>query len=169
MKTLANCTLEEFLPQAYKTREVFHALYHAVDMDGLRKNFAAKYRDAEKAEQDAVSRNYIAGILRALMLENAAMTVDVIAALSFLTREEANKLKPREALEILTECITDESVMSFFINAERLASEGTDGIYLMLIWVWQSVSGVLTSQNASTNSASGTTVNSSSEATSENV
>ena len=59
--------------------------------------------------------------------------------------------------------------MSFFINAERLASEGTDGIYLMLIWVWQSVSGVLTSQNASTNSASGTTVNSSSEATSENV
>lgn len=169
MKTLANCTLEEFLPQAYKTREVFHALYHAVDMDGLRKHFAAQYRDAEKAEQDAVSRNYIAGILRALMLENAAMTVDVIAALSFLTREEANKLKPHEALSILTECITDESVMSFFINAERLAPDGTDGIYLMLIWIWQSVSGVLTSQNTSTNSASGITVNSSAEATSENA
>lgn len=141
MKTLANCSISDFLPQAYKTREAFHTLYHAVNIDALRTKYAAEREAAETEEQrNDITDRFKADLWTRLMRDHTKELLEVVAACGFLTVQEASALRPAEALGIVTECISDKSVMSFFINAERLAGKSTDGILPMLILLWRSVS-----------------------------
>lgn len=156
MKTLANCPLSEFLPAAYKLREAFHKYYHLLNMDGLREKYMQQMQGIETEEQKtAVSKNYMDEMFRLMMLDHAAETVELIAMLGFMTREEADALMPDEALGILVECIRSERVMDFFISLERTAG-GTDGILRTLILLRLSASVTDTSATASQNSTNAT-------------
>lgn len=153
MKTLANCTLSEFMGQVYQTREAFHALYHAVQMDALRREFL----EQAKGETDETVRKkkaaaYMEKCFWALFSKAPEQTLDVVAACGFLTREEANALKPMEALQILMTCAGNKDVMDFFINAEHSVGSDTGGILLTLILLRESVSGADTSPTESQNS-----------------
>lgn len=153
MKTLANCTLSEFMAQAYKTREAFHALYHAVQMDTLRREFFEQIQgETDEAARKKKSAAYTEKCFWALLSKAPEQTLDVVAACSFLTREEANKLKPTEALRILMACAGDRDVMDFFISAESSAGGSTGGILLTLILLRESVSDADTSPTESPNS-----------------
>lgn len=169
MKTLANCPLSEFLPAAYKLREAFHKYYHLLNMDGLREKYMQQMQGIETEEQKAaVSKNYMDEMFRLMMLDHAAETVELIAMLGFMSREEAEKLMPDEALGILVECIRSERVMDFFISLERTAG-GTDGILRTLILLRLSASVTDTSATASQNSTNATNGSASAGDTPENA
>lgn len=170
MKTLANCSIAEFLPQAYKAREAFHTLYHAVSIDALRSKYAAE-RDAAETEeqQNEIAERFKADLWTRLMRDHTKELLAVVAACGFLTEAETAALKPSDALGIVTECISDKAVMSFFINAERLAGKSTDGILPMLILIWRSVSAEDTSPTELQNSTTETSAENSASATSESA
>lgn len=170
MKTLANCNVEEFLTQAYKTREAFHALYHALDVDALRAKYAAEREAADTDEQRAaVTDRFKQELWTRLMRDHTKELLAVVAACAFLTEDDLRTMSPADALGILTECISDRDVMTFFINAERLAGSSTDGILPMLLLIWQSVSAKDISGTASENSLTEIPAENSVSPTSENV
>lgn len=152
MKTLANCNVAEFLTQAYKTREAFHTLYHAVNVDALRAKYAAEREAADTDEQRAeITDKFKAELWTLLMRDHTKELLAVIGACAFLTAAETAALNPADAIGILTECISDRAVMTFFISAERLAGKSTDGILPMLLLIWQSVSAETISGTVSEN------------------
>lgn len=169
-KTLANCLLDEFMVQAYKTREAFYALYHAVNVDAIREQYGAE-RDAADTDEERrdISRRFVDDLLRRLMLYHAKELLPVIAALGFLTQEEAKALPAAEAMEIVTECITNKSVMTFFIRLERLAADATGGILPLLLLIASAASGGTTSETASQSKTSGTSAETSASAISQTV
>lgn len=162
MKTLANCPLSEFLPAAYRLRDAFHKYYQLIGMDALREHYAQRMKDAaDDAEKNALSRAYLDDILRRMMQEHTTETVELIALIGFMTKEEADALMPEEALGLILEMLRSERVMDFFISLERTAGSGTDGILRTLILLRLSVSAADTSATASKNSTSGTNAQSS--------
>lgn len=153
MKTLANCTLSEFMGQAYKAREAFHALYAAAGVDRLRDDFLKQAQGADGEEaRKKVSKAYTERLFWALLSKAPEKTAAVIAACGFMSVEEAEKLQPTEALSILMACAESKDVLDFFINAERLAGNSTGGILLMLTLLRLSVSDADTSPMQSQNS-----------------
>lgn len=169
MKTLANCTIGEFMPQAYRTREAFHRLYHAIDIDGMRERLANAMGGADDAAKKEAEARFKADLWQKLMCEHCTEMLDVVAACAFLTPDEAAALKPSEAMQIITECISDSSVMSFFISAERLVGDNTGAILPMLILIAVSASGEDTSQTQSQSNATETGAENSALNTSESA
>ena len=96
-------------------------------------------------------------------------TLAVVAAAAFLTPAEAEKLTPLEGFTVIMDCLTSDTVMPFFINAERLGGSSTEGILHMLILLWSAASGADTSQTASQSSTSSDAEPTQSPDTSENV
>ena len=169
-KTLANCPLSEFLPAAYRLRDAFHTYYHLLEMDALRELYAHRMNEAaDDAEKTSLSRDYMNEILRRMMVNFASETVEMIALIGFMTKEEADALTPDEALGLLIEMLRSERVMDFFISLERTAASGTDGILRTLILLRLSVSAADTSATASQNSTSGTNAKSSAGDTPESA
>lgn len=134
-KTLANCKLSEFSAQAIKIRKMVDEYYHAINVPELLKKYANEYKGIDAADRDAVSQKLIGGILDAMLTEHPVETVKIIAAMSFLTYDEAEELEPSEALEIVLDCITSQKVIDFFINVERLGGKGMDSILPVLIFL----------------------------------
>ena len=169
-KTLVNCPLDEFMVQAYKTREAFYALYHAVNMDAIREQYGAE-RDAADTEDERrdISRRFVDDLLRRLMLYHAKELLPVIAALGFMTQEEAKALPAVDAMEIVTECITNNSVLTFFIRLERLVGDATGGILPLLLLIASAASGETTSATASQSKTSETSAETSASAISRTV
>ena len=170
MKTLANCPLSEFLPAAYRLRDAFHTYYHLLEMDELRELYAQRVKNAaDDAEKTALSRAYMNDILRRMMVNNTAETIEMIALIGFMTKEEADKLTPEDALALIIEMLRSERVMDFFISLERMAGSDTDGILRTLILLRLSVSAADTSVTALQNSTNVTNGKSSAVDTPENA
>ena len=169
MKTLANCDLSEFMPQAYKAREAFHALYFAIGAEKMYAEFMKAAAEAEGSARGKIAQKYIEHMFWAIMAAEPKKTVAFLAAASFSTIEEAEKFRPMTALGIVTDCITSEDVMAFFINAERLGGSDTEGILHMLTMLWLAASEEDTSQTASPSSTSGNAEPTQSQDTSANA
>ena len=169
MKTLANCTFSEFMQQAYKAREAFHALYFAIGAERMHDEFLKQAADAAKDERGEIARRYVEKLFWAIMAAEPEKTLAVVAAAAFLTPAEADRLKPIEGLTVLTDCLASEDVMAFFINAERLGGSDTEGILRTLTLLLLASSGGDTSQTASQSSTSSDAEPTQSPATSESV
>lgn len=170
MKTLANCPLSEFLPAAYRLRDAFHTYYQLIGMDALREHYVKIMKEADDDDaKSIISRSYLDDMLRRMMQDYADETVALVAMIGFMTKEEADRLMPDEALGLIIETLRSERVMDFFISLERTAGSGTDGILRTLILLRLSVSETDTSETASKNSTSGTNEQSSVGDTPENA
>lgn len=154
MKTLASCSLSEFMPQAYRVREVFHTLYAAIGAEKRYADFLQAAQESDTKSRGTLARKYIEDMFWAIMAAEPEKTVALLAALTFSTPEEAERFSPVEALTVLMDCLTSESVMAFFINAERLGGSDTEGILHMLTLLWLAASDVNTSPTASQSSTS---------------
>ena len=148
-KTLANCKLTEFTAQANKIRKMVYEYYHAINVPELTKQYAQKYSDVDASDKDAVSQELIGGILDAMLTDHPIETVKIIAALGFMTFEEAEELAPTEALEIVLDCAFSQKVIDFFISVERLGGSGTDSILPVLILLKALISEMNTSDSES--------------------
>ena len=104
-----------------------------------------------------------------MMVNNTAETIEMIALIGFMTKEEADKLTPEDALALIIEMLRSERVMDFFISLERMAGSDTDGILRTLILLRLSVSAADTSVTALQNSTNVTNGKSSAVDTPENA
>ena len=159
MRTLADCTLSEFLPAAYNLRRQFHEYYHLIGMDSLFRDFQQQVKAAPPEEKQKFSSEYISRIFEQVMLKHPRETVAIIASICMTTPDEAENFPANEALGAVFSCIRSEKVMDFFISLEASAGGDTAGILLLLISLKLSASEKDTSGTASDNSTAITSEN----------
>lgn len=169
MRTIADCTLSEFLPAAYNLRRQFHEYYHLIGMDALFRDFQQQVKAAPPEERQKFSSKYISRIFEQVMLKHPRETVGMIAAVCMVSPEEAENFPANEALGAVLACIRSEKVMDFFISLEASAGGDTAGILLTLISLKLSASEKDTSGTASGNSTETTSGSATSTGTSESA
>lgn len=117
-KTLANCTLKEFLKQANKIRHEVEGLFIAADIKNIRQKipkFTGEETEKEKAE---IIRNQgkknLSEILDNCLEKNVDKTVKVIGLMCFKTEKEAENMEVSEFYDVVFELLGSKRVMDFF-------------------------------------------------------
>lgn len=129
MKTLANCSISEFIRQAYKIKKVVEELYKVSGIAEIRK----KLPDIkDKTEEEAAellreqSMKNISEILDACLGANAEKTVELIGLICFKEGEEVETLTPADVLDVALEVLNSERVLSFFSKLANLGLISTE-------------------------------------------
>lgn len=118
IKTLANCTLKEFLKQANKIRHEVEDLFTVANIKEIRKNiptFTGEETEEEKAEIiRQQGRKNISDILDNCLEKNVDKTVKVIGLMCFKTEKEAENMEVSEFYDVVFELLGSKRVMDFF-------------------------------------------------------
>lgn len=119
-KTLANCTLKEFLQQANRIRKEVETLFKAAKIKDIRKHLPAFKGDEtpeEKAEmvKEQGEKN-LSDILDACIEENIDLTVKVIGLMCFKSEEEAAEMEVSEFYDVVFDLLNSKRVMDFFMK-----------------------------------------------------
>lgn len=117
-KTLANCTLKEFLKQANKIRHEVEDLFTAANIKEIRKTiptFTGEETEKEKAEIiRRQGRKNISDILDNCLEKNVDKTVKVIGLMCFKTEKEAENMEVSEFYDVVFELLGSKRVIDFF-------------------------------------------------------
>lgn len=118
MKTLANCTLKEFLKQANKIRHEAEKLFVAADIAEIRKR-TVKFTGEETPEEKEKlitqqAKKNISDIIDNCLDRNVDLTVKVIGLMCFKTEKEAAEMEVTEFYDVAFELLTSQRVMDFF-------------------------------------------------------
>lgn len=120
IKTLANCTLKEFLKQVNKIRHEVEDLFTAANIKEIRKNiptFSGKETEEEKAEIiRQQGRKNISDILDNCLEKNVDKTVKVIGLMCFKNEKEAENMEVSEFYDVVFELLGSKRVIDFFIK-----------------------------------------------------
>jgi hypothetical protein len=124
MKTLANCTPREFLAQTSKIRK------RAADWLGKTRILEIRekqpvYADGmtDEEKQEAMRRQVKANLnemLDSMLDEYPNETADLLGLLCFIEPEDLENHKMTEILKAVTDVISDQDVLDFFISLMRL-------------------------------------------------
>lgn len=151
-KTLANCKLSEFIAQCDKVATIVETslndINYATVIDGLRE----KYQDIDIDEDTTAYIRLATDVFKNIMLSNSEATVRLIAALSFMTYEEAEELDPTEALNIFLTCVFSERVIDFFLSYRQLEHKNSGLISTVLIWLKVAISATKDSSDSQSES-----------------
>lgn len=119
-KTLANCTLKEFLQQANRIRKEVEALFKAAKIKDIRKHLPAFKGDEtpeEKAEMvEEQGKKNLSDIIDACIEENIDLTVKVIGLMCFKGEEEAAEMEVSEFYDVVFDLLNSKRVMDFFMK-----------------------------------------------------
>lgn len=117
-KTLANCTLKEFLKQANRIRHEVEDLFTVANIREIRKNiptFTGEETEEEKAEIiRRQGRKNISDILDNCLEKNVDKTVRVIGLMCFKNEKEAENMEVSEFYDIVFELLGSKRVIDFF-------------------------------------------------------
>ena len=118
MKTLANCTLKEFLQQTNKIRHKAAEFYNVIGIADIRKTMPTLTgketpEEAEKKRIEQGKKN-ISAIIDKCIDANIDATIEIIGLMCFKTPEEAEKMDATEFIDVVFEIIGSERVMNFF-------------------------------------------------------
>lgn len=120
IKTLANCTLKEFLKQVNKIRHEVEDLFTTANIKEIRKNiptFSGKETEEEKAEIiRQQGRKNISDILDNCLEKNVDKTVKVIGLMCFKTEKEAENMDVSEFYDVVFELLGSKRVIDFFMR-----------------------------------------------------
>lgn len=120
IKTLANCTLKEFLKQANKIRHEVEDLFTVANIKEIRKNiptFTGEETEEEKAEIiRQQGRKNISEILDNCLEKNVDKTVKVIGLMCFKNEKEAENMEVSEFYDVVFELLGSKRVIDFFIK-----------------------------------------------------
>lgn len=141
MKTLVNCTPEEFLTQTYKIKTAVSTWLTETDILNIRKQLPdglVKINDTTADKEQAIennkkliaeqSRKNLSLILDACLKEHPKETLDVLALICFVEPSEVNKHPMRDYLLAINEMINDEAVIGFFTSLTRLGLMNTPNV-----------------------------------------
>lgn len=119
-KTLANCTLKEFLQQANRIRKEVETLFKAAKIKDIRKHlpvFKGDETPEEKAEMiKEQGKKNLSDILDACIEENIDLTIKVIGLMCFKSEEEASKMEVSEFYDVVFDLFNSKRVMDFFMK-----------------------------------------------------
>ena len=118
MKTLANCTLKEFLQQTNKIRHKAAEFYNVIGIADIRKTMPTLTgketpEEAEKKRIEQGKKN-ISAIIDKCIDTNIDATIEIIGLMCFKTPEEAENIDATEFIDVVFEIIGSERVMNFF-------------------------------------------------------
>ena len=118
MKTLANCTLKEFLQQTNKIRHKAADFYNIIGITDIRKTMPTLTgketpEEAEKKRIEQGKKN-ISAIIDKCIDANIDATIEIIGLMCFKTPEEAENMNATEFIDVVFEIIGSERVMNFF-------------------------------------------------------
>lgn len=120
IKTLANCTLKEFLKQINKIRHEVEDLFTAANIKEIRKNiptFTGEETEEEKAKIiRQQGRKNISDILDNCLEKNVDKTVKVIGLMCFKNEKEAENMEVSEFYDVIFELLGSKRVIDFFIK-----------------------------------------------------
>lgn len=124
-KTLANCTLAEFLRQANTIRHAVSDFWDECKIGEI-VNGVPDFPDGATDEEKeniikAFSKKKISDILDACLDTNAEKTVEIIGLMCFKSAEEAAQMDASEFFDVAFELLGSERVVSFFT---KMASSG---------------------------------------------
>lgn len=118
MKTLANCTLKEFLKQANKIRHEAEKLFVAADIAEIRKRTVKFTGEETPGEKEKLitqqAKKNISDIIDNCLDRNVDLTVKVIGLMCFKTEKEAAEMEVTEFYDVAFELLTSQRVMDFF-------------------------------------------------------
>lgn len=126
-KTLANCTLKEFLKQANRIRHEVEDLFTVANIKEIRKKiptFTGEETEEEKAEIiRRQGRKNISDILDNCLEKNVDKTVRVIGLMCFKDEKEAENMEVSEFYDVVFELLGSKRVIDFFtklVNSELI-------------------------------------------------
>lgn len=119
-KTLANCTLKEFLQQANRIRKEVETLFKAAKIKDIRKHLPV-FKGDETPEEEAEmvkeqGKKNLSDILDACIEENIDLTIKVIGLMCFKSEEEASKMEVSEFYDVVFDLLNSKRVMDFFMK-----------------------------------------------------
>ena len=139
MKTLVNCTPEEFLVQTNKIRKSVWKWLTDTDVLNIRRRMPeyekadtnASIEDRKKVlehnkelERQQTKEN-LSAILDAMLEDHPKETLEVIALCCFIEPKDINNYAVRDILTSIAELLNDEVVISFFTSLARLGNLNT--------------------------------------------
>lgn len=134
MKNLANCTPTEFLKQTYRIKKDLEKWITDIDL----KNIRARKPEIEEIppnataeeKRDIAIRNgkrvkeqgmkNMSAILDAAMGEHPDETLRILALMCFVEPDKIDEHPMSEYIQCLTELMSDEAVVGFFVSFYRL-------------------------------------------------
>ena len=120
MKTLATCTLPEFLRQTNKIRHAVADFYDTCDFGGIMKRkpeLTGQETDEELAEKiRKQSKQNLSDLLDVCLDTNAEKTVEIVGLMCFKNAQEAAEMSSTEFLGAALELLSNEDVVSFFTS-----------------------------------------------------
>lgn len=138
MKNLANCKPSEFLKQTNRIKKSLEKWMTDIDLKKIRSQLPevtdipkdaddiTKKRIIEENKQKMKDQAYknLSKIIDSALGEHPDETLEVLALLCFVEPENVDDYPMSEYITALTELITDEAVINFFISFSRLGQSG---------------------------------------------
>lgn len=118
MKTLANCTLKEFLQQINKIKKKAAAFYDVVGIGDIRRTLPVFKGDETPEQRKEIIRKQgmknISAIIDKCIDENIDATVELIGLMCFKSADEAAEMEVSEFLDVVLETVGSQRCIDFF-------------------------------------------------------
>lgn len=118
MKTLANCTLKEFLQQINKIKKKAAAFYNVVGIGDIRRTLPVFKGDETPEQRKEMIRKQgmknISAIIDKCIDENIDATMELIGLMCFKTADEAAEMEVSEFLDVVLETVGSQRCIDFF-------------------------------------------------------
>lgn len=118
MKTLANCTLKEFLQQINKIKKKAAAFYDVVGIGDIRRTLPEFKGDETPEQRKEMIRKQgmknISAIIDKCIDENIDATVELIGLMCFKTADEAAEMEVGEFVDVVFETVGSQRCIDFF-------------------------------------------------------
>lgn len=120
MKTLANCSLAEFLRQTNKIRKEVSVFLDQTKILDIRKVLPdlkeCKTEEEKREKIQKQSKENISNMLDAMLEENTDATVRLLGLLCFKEGEELEELNPVDVIGVVLEILSSKRVLDFFTS-----------------------------------------------------
>lgn len=118
MKTLANCTLKEFLQQINKIKKKAAAFYNVVGIGDIRRTLPVFKGDETPEQRKEMIRKQgmknISAIIDKCIDENIDATMELIGLMCFKTADEAAEMEVSEFIDVVLETVGSQRCIDFF-------------------------------------------------------
>lgn len=128
MKNLANCTPREFLAQTVKIKKVASEWLTATDIANIRKRSPEITVDmtAEQKKEAWKKQSYenLSAMFDEMAEKHPEETLELVAMMCFVEPEHIDDHPMMEYMKALTEMLSSDAVIGFFLSLIKLARSG---------------------------------------------
>lgn len=128
MKNLANCTPREFLAQTVRIKKVASEWLTATDISNIRKRAPEITGDmtAEQKKEAWKKQSYenLSAMFDEMAEKHPEETLELMAMMCFVEPEHIDDHPMMEYMKALTEMLSSDAVIGFFLSLIKLARSG---------------------------------------------